>query len=318
MRTNRAAIGARVKVVVAGRRAASARSTGRSAAAAASGRRRSARRSASGGRRRSGGSRSSGRSPATTQVLTGLEVNRCYHVREGRVRGDEARTPELPVARRLGSIAGAGPPLILTHRETPPYPHRSRPPGGRRRWPRRRAASARRARPPRQGPPGFPPTAYAEFGSSMGEASHFGEIGWTRRAVRRIHRRHAGRLRGQALRDGRHGPQAFRRDEPPDQRDRRRDEEPLPGRLSRSRRTRRSAPRGHRRAISGSSAGPQDQFDAFAEGMRSRLQGQALPGRGLGAPAGGRDGQADQRDRGGRVAAGDGRAVRPLEARVRT
>jgi FKBP-type peptidyl-prolyl cis-trans isomerase len=27
--------------------------------------------------------------------------------------------------------------------------------------------------------PGFPPTAYAEFGSSMGEASHFGQIGWS-------------------------------------------------------------------------------------------------------------------------------------------
>jgi FKBP-type peptidyl-prolyl cis-trans isomerase FkpA len=27
--------------------------------------------------------------------------------------------------------------------------------------------------------PGYPPTAYAEFGSSMGEASHFGQIGWS-------------------------------------------------------------------------------------------------------------------------------------------
>jgi FKBP-type peptidyl-prolyl cis-trans isomerase len=41
------------------------------------------------------------------------------------------------------------------------------------------AARAQAAGAPGKAPAGFPIQAYAEFGSSMGEGSHFGEIGWT-------------------------------------------------------------------------------------------------------------------------------------------
>ncbi len=41
------------------------------------------------------------------------------------------------------------------------------------------AAHAQAAGSPAKAPASFPTQAYAEFGSSMGQASHFGEIGWT-------------------------------------------------------------------------------------------------------------------------------------------
>jgi FKBP-type peptidyl-prolyl cis-trans isomerase len=41
------------------------------------------------------------------------------------------------------------------------------------------AASAQSASSPAKAQAGFPTQAYAEFGSSMGQGSHFGELGWT-------------------------------------------------------------------------------------------------------------------------------------------
>jgi FKBP-type peptidyl-prolyl cis-trans isomerase len=134
------------------------------------------------------------------------------------------------------------------------------------------AASAQPAASPAKPPAGFPTQAYAEFGSSMGQGSHFGELGWTDAQFG-------------AFIEGMRGAYAGRPLEMDDTGHKLSAE--MSRRISDIDAGTKSAPQGDfpltAYSAFGSSVGlgghfgdlgwTQDQFDAFAEGMRSAFKG---------------------------------------------